>query len=75
MGVRNRAGGGLGSASPHPKDGAILLVGLFRMHGANMSPSQGLPTHPLKARDSSCSLASEGVGTMSPFPFTTSSNL
>lgn len=68
-GVGNRAGAGLGlggqgggpaqgSSSPLPKVGAILLLGLCRMYGSNMSPSQGLPTHPLKARHSSCSLAS-----------------
>lgn len=94
----NRAGAGLGlggwvggpaqgSSSPLPKDGAILFLDLFRVHGLNMSPSQDLPTHPLKARNSPYSLASipdtvikeasvlRGVGTRSPLPFAASSGL
>lgn len=39
------------------RTGAILLLGLFRVHGSDMSPFQGLATHPWRARSSSCSLA------------------
>lgn len=47
-----------GSSSRFSRTGAVLLLGLFRIYGSDMPPPQGLPSHPLRVRNSPFSLAS-----------------